>query len=275
MLIFRFVDDRENENEWIAHIPDYGGTKRGLRKALRGWPTIVQRDPQDPRRFYLKSLFAYPEHGWNGTRVLRAVRAFVADRCAREGEHECELLLQDQSFRSCKNSHLVFSLGFRSMLEYGRTWYEKNGFKMIETDDFPRRDEIARALRNFKNLRVEYVIRSLRESVESASRSRRCREMRSEALRILHAWSVAGGRHPRLGKCLLAMPCEDYAMFLQNAYPIVSPNLVPCARARKSIEKCQEESPVHGRDVFDKASVLQNHPYRVSFRACVQTDARQ
>lgn len=276
MIVFRSVNNHADETLWIAHLPDYGGTKRGIRKALHGRPTIVEKE--NPRKFKLHSLFAYTDHGWNGTSVLEAVRDFVAERCRcprtkREDDGRCELWLQDQSFRTCDSGSLLyaFSLGFKSMLEHGRTWYERNGFEMIATDNnCPSRDEIARALRTFKNLIVDDVILSLRRSAER-TRFPSCREMRKEALCILcRNCSVSERRHPRLGKCLLAMPCEDYVTFMRNTYPIVNPNLIPSLRNRRSIVKClAEEEPVHGRDAFEKASFLQTQANRVEFRAFV------
>ena len=268
MLVFRPVNNR-NPSEWFAHLSN-GFHNPKFRKALKERPTIVHRDIRNPRRFHLKSLFAYPEHGWNGTRVLRALFAFVAESCPRrmEKNNRCEILLQDQSYRMCANdSSQAFSLGFRSMIDNGQTWYERNGFEMIERRGFPSRDEIAQALKDFRNMRSEDVIRSLRQSAER-TRSPRCCEMRRDAIRILSAWS-AGKKSSRLGTCLLVMPCEDYVTFMRNTYPIVSPNLIPSSKLRKTVSKCKTEEHIHGWDVFDKASIIQSMPYRVTFRAVI------
>lgn len=194
------------------------------------------REPSKGERAH-RLVFLRKTGGMSGTEVLDKAERFVVDRLKGD-----RLELQDASFVECNDDAATFDLGFRSLLEHGKTWYERRGYKVHGPGASTLRRRVATAIAEFKRFPLARLVVAIHAQLDALRTSSnvswtirhdlqtaadlelepgpsRLTVVRNRAKVLDMIESLPSASSPTtLGPWLVGLSCKDYAAFLDAMY---------------------------------------------------------
>ena len=210
-----------------------------------GTQTITINESKSTRTFKFKTVFMatldddnslyanFVKKGtapWTGTDSVTAI-VMIAKRLNADSVY-----LQDASHIWCKDSYSGYNLTFRSILDTGKTWYERQGFEVMD-DAYTSKSDI-RKLRKltdvwvpkFKNILVKNISQSVRDQLNSVGtkslpvigafgQKERSQDFKFVIKHRKKLLTLLESAKPRtLGTWLPTLDCFDYAFFMWAMY---------------------------------------------------------